>query len=435
MRAATAIDGSVIEDVLSWHEVVVTEITPALGELSRSRVCARVVASGTGGREPLGLCRARHAAVEASILASRLRWLGAEHVRAELERLQELVDKTAGSREREAMDYVRRYVAERNVTEIVVTAPARLRLGILDPARNRSRRFGGHRGRRRDCSAGGRGGAATGPARRSSTRRTAGRWRCHVHRPGPQRRSAISGAFRSNVREAIPPHAGLGSGAELAGLADRAQEWPSSRASSPGRFELRTPPVVESAQAWAPGPSPPRAWWSRPAGAARRGWLSPLVARHPIQSAGGACSLSPSGSRVCLGMLRRDFSVCCERTGPGRAGVALGVDRAAPGARLPEDIDEFGAAPAPRSSARSVNVLPRQRAAFSIRRPRRSSRRCAALGVMAVGQSSWGPTVYGIVESDERAFDVADGLRGRWVQDVDVRVVELDRRGAAVAGA
>jgi hypothetical protein len=34
-------------------------------------------------------------------------------VSAELERLQELVDKTAGLREREAMDYVRRYVAER----------------------------------------------------------------------------------------------------------------------------------------------------------------------------------------------------------------------------------------------------------------------------------------------------------------------------------
>ncbi len=113
MRPATSIDGSVIEDVLSWHEVVVTEITPALGELPRSRVRARVVTSGTGEREPLGLCRARHAAVEASILASRLRWLGAERVSEELERLQELVDKTAGLREREAMDYVRRYVAER----------------------------------------------------------------------------------------------------------------------------------------------------------------------------------------------------------------------------------------------------------------------------------------------------------------------------------
>jgi hypothetical protein len=114
-RPATAIDGAVIEDVQSWREVVVAEITPASGELPRSRVRARVVASGAGTREPLGLCRARYAAVEASILASRLRWLGAERVSAELERLQELVDKTAGARERAAMEYVRRYVAERVV--------------------------------------------------------------------------------------------------------------------------------------------------------------------------------------------------------------------------------------------------------------------------------------------------------------------------------
>jgi hypothetical protein len=61
----------------------------------------------------LGLCRARHAAVEASILASRLRRLGADHVVAELDRLQVLVDKTGGPGERAAMDYVRGYVAER----------------------------------------------------------------------------------------------------------------------------------------------------------------------------------------------------------------------------------------------------------------------------------------------------------------------------------
>jgi uncharacterized protein len=113
MHPASVIDGSVIKEANSWREVVVTEITPASGELPRSRVRARVVASGTGSRQPLGLCRARHAAVEASVLASRLRWLGAEHVWSELERLQELVDKTAGPRERAAMDYVRRYVVER----------------------------------------------------------------------------------------------------------------------------------------------------------------------------------------------------------------------------------------------------------------------------------------------------------------------------------
>jgi uncharacterized protein len=113
MRAASVISGSVIHEANSWREVVVTEITATDDELPRSRVRARVVAAGTGAQQPLGLCRARHAAVEASILASRLKWLGADRVRTELARLEELVDKTAGPRERAAMDYVRRYVAER----------------------------------------------------------------------------------------------------------------------------------------------------------------------------------------------------------------------------------------------------------------------------------------------------------------------------------
>ena len=113
MRKASVIAGYVIEEAGCWREVVVSEIAPTDDELPRSRVRARVVAGGTGGHMSPGLCRARHAAVEASILASRLRWLGNERVRAELDRLQELVDKTAGPRERAAMDYVRRYVAER----------------------------------------------------------------------------------------------------------------------------------------------------------------------------------------------------------------------------------------------------------------------------------------------------------------------------------
>jgi hypothetical protein len=113
MRAASVIAASVIEEASSWREVVVTEITPGDEVVARSRVRARVVATGTGTRQQLGLCRARHAAVEASILASRLRWLGSERVWTELARLQELVDKTAGPRERAAMAYVRRYVAQR----------------------------------------------------------------------------------------------------------------------------------------------------------------------------------------------------------------------------------------------------------------------------------------------------------------------------------
>lgn len=113
MRPAGAVAGSVIEDVTSWREVVVSEIAPSGDGTARSRVRARVVGGGTGTREALGLCRARHAAVEASILASRLRWLGGERVQADLVGLQELVDKTGGRRERAAMEYVRQYVAGR----------------------------------------------------------------------------------------------------------------------------------------------------------------------------------------------------------------------------------------------------------------------------------------------------------------------------------
>jgi len=48
--------------------------------------------------------------LEASILASRAHMLPAEEIAAELQRLQVLVDKTAGPREREAMAYVTRHV-------------------------------------------------------------------------------------------------------------------------------------------------------------------------------------------------------------------------------------------------------------------------------------------------------------------------------------
>jgi len=103
----------VIARCAAWRELSVDEIAAEPGELPRSRVRARVVAEGIGSEPPAGLCRARHAAVEASIAASRLRWLGAERVATELASLQELIDRTGGPRERQAMDYVRAHVAAR----------------------------------------------------------------------------------------------------------------------------------------------------------------------------------------------------------------------------------------------------------------------------------------------------------------------------------
>jgi hypothetical protein len=99
---AASVEGAVLDDACSWREVRVEAIDET-GQ--RARVSTVVVGGGTG-REFLGLNRARHAVLEASILASRVRMLPAEHIRAELRRLQVLVDKTGGPRERAAMEYV-----------------------------------------------------------------------------------------------------------------------------------------------------------------------------------------------------------------------------------------------------------------------------------------------------------------------------------------
>ena len=105
-RPTAAIDGAVLADACSWREVTVEAIDDSG---PRARVTTHVVGGGTG-REFLGFNRARHAVLEASILASRARMLAAAEIRAEVERLQVLVDKTAGPREREAMELVRRHV-------------------------------------------------------------------------------------------------------------------------------------------------------------------------------------------------------------------------------------------------------------------------------------------------------------------------------------
>jgi hypothetical protein len=105
-RPTAGIAGAVLADACSWREVTVEAIDASR---ARARVTARVVGSGTG-REFLGFNRARHAVLEASIIASRARRLPAEGIRDELARLQILVDKTAGPREREAMELVRRHV-------------------------------------------------------------------------------------------------------------------------------------------------------------------------------------------------------------------------------------------------------------------------------------------------------------------------------------
>jgi uncharacterized protein len=106
---ASVVKGVVLEAACSWREleVMTVDATPP-----RSRIETRVVYRGTR-REFIGFNRARHAVLEAAILATRTHLLPADQIRDEFAKLQVLVDKTAGPREREAMDLLTRYVQTR----------------------------------------------------------------------------------------------------------------------------------------------------------------------------------------------------------------------------------------------------------------------------------------------------------------------------------
>jgi len=58
-----------------------------------------------------GFNRAKHAVLEASILATRIGIIPDEQIRRELERLATLVQKTAGLQERRAFDFLQTYIA------------------------------------------------------------------------------------------------------------------------------------------------------------------------------------------------------------------------------------------------------------------------------------------------------------------------------------
>jgi hypothetical protein len=106
---AEVVRGKVLEAACSWREVEVISVDDSP---PRSRIETRVVHRGFR-REFVGFNRARHAVLEAAILATRTHLLPAEQIRSEFEKLQIIVDKTAGPREREAMALLTTHVRAR----------------------------------------------------------------------------------------------------------------------------------------------------------------------------------------------------------------------------------------------------------------------------------------------------------------------------------
>lgn len=111
----------------------------------------------------------------------------------------------------------------------------------------------------------------------------------------------------------------------------------------------------------------------------------------------------------------------------------LALMRVLPGL-VEADIGEFGAAVAEIQRIVGDHFAPAQGGRFASRPVAEALAWIEAQGVACVGQSSWGPTGFAIVDSELAAHALARQLRARFAERLGFAVCEGRNQGALVAG-
>jgi len=106
MVDATAVRGKILADACRWYAFRVSELDD---QKERTRIVAEVVDAGDI-RPFFGFNRGKHAVVEAAILATRVHLLPREEILAQWERLRPLVEKTGGTREHAAFQFLEAHI-------------------------------------------------------------------------------------------------------------------------------------------------------------------------------------------------------------------------------------------------------------------------------------------------------------------------------------
>jgi len=107
-RPAAVVAGRILESACRYFEFRVVELDD---RDERTSIVVETVAQGRL-RDFFGFNRAKHAVLEAAILATRTAWLPLDEMLVEFRKLAILVDKTGGPRERAAFTLLHRHLRE-----------------------------------------------------------------------------------------------------------------------------------------------------------------------------------------------------------------------------------------------------------------------------------------------------------------------------------
>ncbi len=433
VRPAESVDGFVLVEACQALEIRVTRVDDGA---ERSTMEARVVRRESL-RDFFGWNRGKHAVLEAAILATRVHLLPAGEINSRLASLQVLVDKTGGVKERRAFKSLQTYVdnfvppatagprGKPPVGGVRVRGGARVHFGLIDPGGAATRRFGGA------------GLMVEDPPLEVTVERA---HRLEVVGSLAQRATEFARRFtgqdsppyRIGVSLSRPDHVGLGTGTQL-GLAvargiaslegddqttvDLALRVGRGRRSAVGvhGFE-RGGVIVEAGKKSDPS-------------------ISPLLGRYRFPLAWRVVLMLPRGQQGVSGLPEENAFGDMDR--PGESVVdklsrllLLGI---IPGL-VEADLDTFGEA-LYEYGYRSGEIFSRcQSSAFATPEIAAVARFLRSEGVRGVGQSSWGPAVFAIVDGDAAATRVVQSLTERFRFEPEDFVVTrgLDR-GAEVA--
>ena len=106
LEPANSIEGIILTDACRWYALRVRSLDD---QHERTEIVCDVVDEGRL-RDFVGFNRAKHAVLEAAILATRTDFLSSDQILSQFDQLRVLVDKTGGPAEHRAFEFLANYV-------------------------------------------------------------------------------------------------------------------------------------------------------------------------------------------------------------------------------------------------------------------------------------------------------------------------------------